>query len=110
MRIEICSSIGLNPLLLSELSRGNPAQAAVGPDFDVVLPPIGNALPGLWQAQEPLLVQAFISVLAVESLDIAVLHRLARLGQDVPHAMCCGTGHKGPACELWAVVCSHGSG
>ena len=108
MRIEICSSIGLNPLLLSELSRGNPAQAAVWPDFDVVLAPIGNALSSLGQAQEPLLVQAFISELAVETLDVAVLHRPVRLGQDVPHAMCCGPSHKGPACELWAVVCAHG--
>ena len=108
MRVEICSGIGLNPLLLRELSRWNPAQAAVGPDFVVVLAPIGNALPGLGQAQEPLLVQAFISKLAVETLDVAVLHRPARLGQDVPHAMCCGPSHKGPACELWTVVRSHG--
>ena len=95
-------------MLLRELSRGNPTQAAVGPDFVIVLPPIGNALPGLRQAQEPLLVQAFISELAVKALDVAVLHRPARLGQDVPHAMCCGPSHEGPTCELWTVVCSHG--
>ena len=33
LMVGICNSIGLIPLLLRELSRWNPAQAAVGPDF-----------------------------------------------------------------------------
>ena len=95
-------------MLLRELSRGNPTQAAVGPDFVVVLPPFSNALPGLGQTQEPLLVQALVPELAVETLDVAVLHGPAWLRQDVPHAVCAGPGHEGPAGELRTVVRSHG--
>ena len=107
MRVEICSSIGLNPLLLRELSRENPTQATVGPDFVVVLPPLRNALSGLGQTQEPLLVQALVPKLAVKALEVAVLHRPAWLSQYVPHVVCAGPSHEGPACELRTVIRSH---
>ncbi len=102
--VEICSGTGLNPLLLRELCRANPTQAAVEPDFVVVLPPFSNSLSGLGQSQEPLLVQALVPELAVETLDVAVLHGPTRLRQDRPHAVCAGPGHEGPAYELRTVA------
>lgn len=80
----------------------------MGPDFVVVLPPFSNALPGLGQTQEPLLVQALVPKLTIETLGVAVLHRPAWLRQDVPHAVCAGPGHEGTACELRTVVRSNG--
>jgi hypothetical protein len=54
--------------------------------------------------QEPLLVRAFTSELAVESLDVAGLHRPARLGPDVPYAMCYGLSQESTTCVTCATV------
>ena len=90
MSVEICSGIDLDPLLQRELSRWNHAQAVVWPDFVLLLQPLRDARLGLWQVQESRLAQAFNSVFAVQTLDVAVLHGSDRLGQDVMLAMCCG--------------------
>ena len=95
-------------MLLRELSRWYSTQAAVWPDFVVVPAPLSDARSGLRQCLKPLLVQALVTKLAVETLDVAVLHGPAWLRQDVPHAVCVGPGHEGPACELRTVVRSHG--
>ena len=91
-----------------EPGRRYPAHAAVGPDLVVVLPPGGRCAPGLMQGLEPLLVQALVPELAVEALDVAVLHGPARLDQDVAYTMAVGPGRKGPTGELRAVVGAHG--
>ena len=54
------------------------AQTAVRPLFVVLLPPRRDLLPGIEQVLEPTRVQTFVSQLAVETLDVRVLHRLAR--------------------------------
>ena len=54
-----------------------------------------------------MLVQAFISKLAVETLDVAVLHRSARLDQDVANSMCLRPSHKNSTGELWAIIGAH---
>lgn len=56
--------------------------AAVGPDLVVVQPPDRRRTLGLAQGLKPLLVQALVPELAVETLDVAVfaLADLARSG------------------------------
>lgn len=49
-------------------------------------------------------VEALIAELAVEALDVAVLHGLARLNEQVLYAMALCPTHEGPAGELRAVV------
>ncbi len=66
----------LNPLLLGELCGRNPPQTAVGPDFVVVLAPFSNAISGLRQSLKPMLIQAFVSELSIETLDVAVIKGL----------------------------------
>lgn len=61
----------------------------------------------LVQHLEPLLIQALVPELAVEALDVAVLHGAARLDEDVQDAMRAGPGHEGPAGGLRAVVGAH---
>ncbi len=94
-------------MLLRELSRRNPTQAAVWPDFVVVPAPLSDARSGLRQSLKPLLVQALVTKLPIEALDVAVLHGPARLNQDMSHAMRCGPSHKSSTRELRAVVCSY---
>src|SRR5690606_8073008 len=55
----------------------------------VVLPPLLDELPGMAHRHEPMLVQAFISELAVEALDITILLRFAGLNeaQLQPHSV-----------------------
>ncbi len=103
----ICSSIRITPMLLRELSRWYSTQAAVWPDFVVVPAPLSDARSGLLQGLKPLLVQALVTKLAIETLDVAVLHGPTWLNQDMPHAMCCGPSHEGSARELRTVVCSY---
>jgi hypothetical protein len=97
----------LNPLLLGELSGRNPLKTAVGPDFVVVHAPFSNAISGLWQALKPLLIQAFVSELTIETLDVAVLHGPARLNQNVADAMQSGSSQEGAACKFWPVICAN---
>jgi len=49
----------------------------VRPDFVVFTSPSLNDLSCLFDAQEPVLVQAFISKLSIETLDVAVISWLA---------------------------------
>ena len=94
-------------MLLRELSRWYPTQAAVWPDLVVVPAPFSDARFGLRQGLKPLLVQALVTKLPIEALDVAVLHGSSWLNQDMPHTMCSGPSHKGSTRELRAVVCSN---
>ncbi len=51
--------------------------------------------------------QVFVTELAVETLDVAVLHRTPWLDQDMANAMRLRLGHERPAGEFRTVVCSH---
>src|SRR6185312_9920345 len=93
---------------LGESRRRDAPDAAVRPDLVVVLPPDRGGAPGLVQGLEPLLVQVLVPELAVEALDVAVLHGPAWLDQDVANAMGIGPPHEGSAGELRAVVGTHG--
>ena len=72
----------------------------MGPDFVVVLAPFSNAISGLLQALKPLLMQAFVSELSIETLDVAVLHRPARLNQNVANAMQSGPSQESATGEF----------
>jgi hypothetical protein len=74
-------------MLLRELSRWYPTQAAVWPDFVVVPAPFSDARSGLRQGLNPLLVQALVTRLPIEALAVAVLHGASWLNQDMPHTM-----------------------
>lgn len=60
------------------------------------------------QRLKPLLVQAFVPELAVEPLDVTVLHGAPGFDQDVANAVGMRPGHEGAAGELRPVVRSHG--
>src|SRR5208283_4736466 len=51
----------------------------------IVPPPLLDDLPGIADGNEPVLVQALVAELAVEALDIAVLHRFSRLDEVLLH-------------------------
>jgi len=97
----------LNPLLLGELCGRNPPKTAVGPDFVVVFAPFSNAIAGLWQALKPLLIQAFVSELSIETLYVAVLHGPARLNQNVANTVQSGPSQECSACEFRTVICAN---
>ena len=54
-----------------------------------------------------LLIQAFVSELSIETLDVAVLHRPARLNQNVANAMQSGSSQEGAACDFRTVICAN---
>src|SRR5215213_7035953 len=58
-----------------------------GADPAPVVGPSLNDAPGLSQAGEPARVEAFLAEAAVEALDRAVLHRLARVDEEQLHAV-----------------------
>ena len=93
---------------LGEASRWHAPQAAVRSDLVVVRSPGRHGHPGLVQGLEPALVQVLVTELAVEALDVAVLHRAPRLDQDVANAVRLRPGHECPAGELRTVVGPHG--
>jgi hypothetical protein len=96
-------------LLLAPLVLGDDyPKTAVGPDFVLVLAPFSNAISGLWQALKPLFIQTFVSELSIETLDIAVLHRPARLNQNVANAVQCGPSQEGSSCEFRPVTAGRG--
>ena len=70
-----------------ELGGWHPPAAAVRADLVVVLPSLGDRCSGQRQRFEPVVIQAFVSELAVEALDAAVLHRSARLDQEVSNSV-----------------------
>jgi len=78
-------------------------------NFVVVLPPDSDGVPSLWQRLEPMLVQAFVPELAVETLDVAVLHGATRLNQDMTYSMSLRPDHECAAGEFGAIVGSHRS-
>ena len=53
----------------------------MGPPLIVVLPPGLHDLARIGQAQEPVLVEAFVAQPAVEALAVGVLDRLARVDE-----------------------------
>jgi len=61
--------------------RSRIAKSAVGPFFVVIPSPSFNLGPGIIQAQEPVLIEAFLPEPAVEGLDISVVRRLPRSGK-----------------------------
>lgn len=77
------------------------------PHLVVVDSPARNLNARLLQALEPVLVEALIAELAVEAFDVGVLRGLARLVEDVAHALGLGPGHEGSAGELRPLVGSH---
>lgn len=81
------------------------------PHLVVVLAPACNRGSRLYQRLKPVLVQALVQALvtelAIEALDVAVLHGSSWLDQYVAHAMRLGPSDEGPTGELWAVVGSH---
>src|ERR1700712_1507211 len=93
---------------LSELRWWHSLATAVRPDLFVVLAPERDGRSGLLQRLEPLFVQALVPELAVEALDVAVLHGPSRLDQDVADCVGVGPAHEGTARELRAVVGAHG--
>jgi hypothetical protein len=104
----IRSGAGAASVLLGKGRRWNTPQRTVWSDLVVVLTPVGNLLASLGQCLEPLLVQALIAELAIEALDIAVLHGSARLDQDVAHTVRMCPGQKLATGELGAVVGANG--
>ena len=76
----------------------------VGSDFVVVAPPFLDDGPGVRDAVEPVLVEAFVAQLAVEALHVAVLLRLARLDEGVLHAVHVAPTIQGQTRELGPVV------
>ena len=94
-------------MLLRELSRWDPTQAAVWSNFVVISAPLSDARSGLGQGLKPLLVQALVTKLPIEALDIAVLHGAPWLNQDMLHAMRRCPSHESSTPELRAVVCSY---
>lgn len=94
----------MSAVLLGKSSRRDATDAAVWSDLVVVAPPVRNGLPGLLKRLEPVFVQALVAELPVEAFDVAVLHRLARLDEQVPHAMLDRPGDEGPARELRPIV------
>ena len=89
---------------LGELRRRHSLATAVRPDLVVVLAPEPDGRAGLLQRLEPLFVQALVPELAVEALDVAVLHGPSRLDQDVTDAVGLRPAHKGATGELRPVV------
>lgn len=69
--------------LLGIPGRRYPANAAVRPNLVVVPTPCGNLGACLAQALEPVLIEALVAELAVEALDVAVLHGTPWLYEDV---------------------------
>ena len=84
------------------------ANAAVRPNLVVVPTPCGNLGACLAHALEPVLIEALVAELAVEALDVAVLHGPSWLDQEMPHAMGLRPADEGPAGELRTVVGSDG--
>jgi len=62
--------------LSSIFLRSRIAESAVGPIFVIVLPPTFDLVPGIIQAEEPVLVEAFLPEPTVEGLDIGIVCRL----------------------------------
>lgn len=99
----------LGAVVGGELGGRDAAATAVRSDLIVVPPPFADHLAGLGERGEPVLVQALVAELAVEALDVAVLHGAARLDQQMRDAVLLGPRDEGATGELGAVVGTHGA-
>lgn len=68
----------------------------MGPDGIVVHAPGLDDLARVRQAEEPVLVQALVAESAVETLDVGILIRLARVDEVQPDAAAVGPMNSGP--------------
>ena len=87
-------------LELGEASWRDPADRAVRPDLVVVASPSGDRGACLMKRLEPVVVEVLVPEASVKALDVPVLHRPARLDQDVPDAMARGPAHERSTGEL----------
>jgi len=101
--------LGLGTVVGSELCGRDATAAAVRPDLVVIPAPSIDHVAGLGKRREPVLIEALIAELAVEALDVAVLHGAARLDQQVRDAVLLRPGDEGPAGELWPIVGTQGA-
>jgi len=102
------------PLLRFDLScvflRRRIAESAVWPLFVVIPPPGLNLVPGIIQADEPVLIRAFLPEPAVEGLDISVVGRLPRTGKVQSDVIPIGPEIGVPRNELRAIINPNRSG
>src|SRR6266404_1445526 len=89
---------------LLELRGGHVAERAVRPNRIVVQAPGFDDLACVSQAEEPVLVETLVAEPAVETLDVGILIRLARLDEVQPDAWGVGPCIEGPADELGSIV------
>src|SRR6266446_7761259 len=89
---------------LLELRGGHVAERAVRPNRIVVQAPGFDDLACVSQAEEPVLVETLVAEPAVETLDVGILIRLARLDEVQPDALGVGPCIEGPADELGSIV------
>ena len=87
-----------------EFFRRTIGQAAVRPGLVVVDPPRFDLPPRIGQVLEPVRIQALIPKASVETLDVAVLYRLAGLDVDQRYAALLGPRDEAPAREFRTVV------
>jgi hypothetical protein len=87
-----------------EFLRGPIPQRAMGPNLVVIPPPGFDFLSCILQADEPILIQAFIPELPVEALDESILDGLAWLDEAQLHASLVGPHVQGLAGEFRPVL------
>lgn len=88
-----------------ELPRGHPAEGTARSLGVVIKPPGFNEYPGVFEIEEPVLVEAFVAHGSVEALDEGVLDRFTGLLDELQlHAVLVGPSVERLARELRAVV------
>lgn len=95
-------------MLGRELRRRHPPATAVRPHCVVIGLPALDLVTRLFEAPEPLLIQALAAEFGAEALDVGVLRELARLVEDVARSLGLHSGLEGAAGELRPLVGSHG--
>ena len=93
-----------------ELCGRDAADRAVRSDLVVVTTPARDLLACLGQSLEPLFVQALVTELAVEALDVGVLCRAGRVVEQVAHSAAVCPDHERSAGELRPLIGTHGIG
>src|ERR1700678_3972582 len=91
----------------SELLRCAIVQRAVGSLAVVLLTPGCQSTPNIVQRSEPTCVEALVAQPAMEALDVAVLHRAARLDVHQPNLPVFGPADHPARSELRPVVRAH---
>lgn len=84
----------------SELRWRDATATAVESNFVIIASPVGDDLTSLGERCEPMLVEAFVTELAVEAFDVAVLCRASWLDQEVLDAVLLRPGDEGATGEL----------